>query len=104
MRRILHVLASTALAAGAVAAGSGVLSPASAAVPDCQYRFGQNSFSARCVTSGTAYEFRTWVDCITDRRAYGSWTRTNSGQWSEASCGPPWIDRVNFGLDTRPIP
>ncbi|NUS07398.1 MAG: hypothetical protein HOV97_33100 [Nonomuraea sp.] len=101
MRRTLSVLAATVLAAGAVAVGSGVLSPASAAA-DCEYAIGQNSFSARCATSGSAYQFRAWVQCVNGRRD-GGWVTTNSGQWSVASCGPWWIDRVSYGVDVRPL-
>ncbi|MCG5214813.1 hypothetical protein [Streptosporangium sp. KLBMP 9127] len=102
MRRTLRVLAATVLAAGAVAVGSSVLSPASAAVNDCDYTIGQNSFSARCATSGPAYEFRAWVQCVNGRRD-GGWMTTNSGQWSIASCGPWWIDRLSYGMDVRPL-
>jgi hypothetical protein len=109
MRRTLRVLAATALAAGAVTVASSVLSPASAAAGyasaagDCEYSFGQNSFSARCATSGPAYEFRAWVQCVNGRRD-GGWMTTNSGQWSVASCGPWWIDRLSYGMDVRPLP
>ncbi|MFI6291851.1 hypothetical protein ACIBEJ_09725 [Nonomuraea sp. NPDC050790] len=102
MRRTLRALAATALAAGAVTAGLVTLTPASAAVAECEYGFGQNSFSARCTTSGSAYEYRAWVQCVNGRRD-GSWARTNSGVWSAASCGPWWIDRVSYGLDKRPV-
>ncbi|MFI6395002.1 hypothetical protein ACIBHY_36410 [Nonomuraea sp. NPDC050547] len=103
MRRTLRALAATALAAGAITVASGALSPASAQAGDCEYAIGQNSFSARCATSGPAYEFRAWVQCVNGRRD-GGWTTTNSGQWSSAGCGPWWIDRLSYGLDTRPIP
>ncbi|MEV0588634.1 hypothetical protein [Nonomuraea sp. NPDC050310] len=100
MRRVLRVLAATALAAGAITIGS---ASAASAAGDCEYSIGQNSFSARCATSGPAYEFRAWVQCVNGRRD-GAWVRTNTGQWSGASCGPYWIDRVSYGLDTRPAP
>ncbi|MDP9869074.1 MULTISPECIES: hypothetical protein [Streptosporangium] len=102
MRRTLRVLAATVLAAGVVTVGSSVLSSASAGVNDCDYTFGQNSFSARCATNGPAYEFRAWVQCINGRRD-GGWVTTNSGQWSIASCGPWWIDRLSYGVDVRPL-
>ncbi|MEV4182915.1 hypothetical protein AB0J28_15920 [Streptosporangium canum] len=102
MRRTLRVLAATVLAAGVVTVGSGALSPASAGVNDCEYTFGQNSFSARCATNGPAYEFRAWVQCVNGRRD-GGWVTTNSGQWSMASCGPWWIDRLSYGMDVRPL-
>ncbi|MEU4580106.1 hypothetical protein ACBI99_17310 [Nonomuraea sp. ATR24] len=101
MTRTLRVLAATVLAAGAVTVGSGLLSPASAA-GDCEYGWGGNSFSARCATSGPAYEFRAYVQCVNGRRD-GAWVTTNTGQWSSASCGPWWIDRVSYGLDVRPL-
>ncbi|GGT01521.1 hypothetical protein GCM10010156_69310 [Planobispora rosea] len=102
MRRTLRLLAATVLAAGAVTVGSGVLSPASAGAGDCDYALGQNSFSARCATSGPAYEFRAWVQCVNGRRD-GGWVAANSGQWSVASCGPWWIDRLSYGMDVRPL-
>ncbi|WP_049566918.1 hypothetical protein [Nonomuraea sp. SBT364] len=103
MSRTLRVLAATALAAGAVTVASSALSTASAAAGDCEYGIGQNSFSARCATGGPAYEFRAWVQCVNGRRD-GGWTTTNSGQWSVASCGPWWIDRLSYGVDVRPLP
>ncbi|WP_157249572.1 hypothetical protein [Nonomuraea typhae] len=104
MSRTLRVLAATLLAAGGLAVGSGLPRSASAAPPtDCQFRFGQNSFSALCWATSPAYEYRTWVDCITGVRRYGAWTRSDSGWWSDALCGPPWIDRMNYGLEHRPL-
>ena len=102
MPKTLRVLAATALAAGAITTGSSLLNPASAQAGDCEYAIGQNSFSARCATNRPAYQYRAWVQCVNGRRD-GGWTTTNSGQWSVASCGPYWIDRVSYGLDTRPL-
>ncbi|MER7134439.1 hypothetical protein [Streptosporangium saharense] len=100
-----------ALAMGAVVTGALLTlptAPASAAA-GCQYNYGTptpsgstNGFAAKCDAVGPAYEYRAWVQCENGRRD-GGWVRTNSGLWSTASCGPYYIMRLSYGLDTRPV-
>ncbi|MEV4095801.1 hypothetical protein [Streptosporangium saharense] len=100
-----------ALAMGAVVTGALLTLPATSAsaAAGCQYNYGTptpsggtNGFAAKCDAVGPAYEYRAWVQCENGRRD-GGWVRTNSGLWSTASCGPYYIMRLSYGLDTRPV-